>query len=174
MKWKWKKIGLSLQKFASRKWFLPLVAVLSALDAFIVFIPNDALLISAVLVRRNHWIRTALWVSIGSAIGAAACAWLISLYGDSLVNQLFPKLLDSKTWLDSSRVIQQHGSWGLAAVSLSPFPQHAAIAIAGLAHLQPFTVLGSVLLGRTLKYVFVAWCSTHSPKLFQRSKVKKI
>ncbi|MEO7162476.1 MAG: hypothetical protein ABI041_06120, partial [Bdellovibrionia bacterium] len=74
----WKNLGVSLQKFANRKWFISLVSILAALDAFVIFIPNEALLISAVIVRPKHWLRIALWVSVGSAIGAAVFAWMVS------------------------------------------------------------------------------------------------
>ncbi len=168
MKWHWKNVGLNLQRFASQGWFAPLVAVLAALDAIIVFIPVEALLVSAVIVRPKHWARIALVVSVGSATGAAGCAWLVSQYGEGLVNQLFPALLQSKSWLESSQVIQEHGTWGLAVISLSPIPQQAAVVIAGLAHLQPMIVLLSVFVGRALKYLFFAWCSVHSSKFIRR------
>jgi membrane protein YqaA with SNARE-associated domain len=144
---------------------------LAAVDAFVFFVPNEMLLIPAVLMRRKHWFGIALWTSVGSAIGAALFGYLTSQYGEIVVNFLFPSLLNSKTWLDSAQIVNEHGSWGLAVISLSPLPQHAAVAIAGLAHLSTSRIFLAVLLGRAIKYLFLAWCCIHSPRLLEKLRI---
>jgi membrane protein YqaA with SNARE-associated domain len=153
------------------KWYSIVIAVLAALDAFVFFVPNEALLISAVFGRSKHWVTTALAMSFGSAAGAALFGFLASRYGEVLVRSLFPSLLSSRSWVDSVRFIHRHGGWGLAVISLSPLPQHAAVAIAGLAHLSVKKIFLSVFAGRSLKYFILAWCSVRSqglPSLLKR------
>ena len=60
-----------------RPWYVALVGGLAALDLFIMIIPTDGLLVTSVLVRPKRWVSWFLWVSIGSAVGAAALAAII-------------------------------------------------------------------------------------------------
>ncbi len=172
----------TLGQLAERTWYLPLVAFLSALDAYVLVVPNEALLIPAVLAHANRpetrrrfgrlsWLPSALWVTVGSALGAASFAVLTSLYGEQFVEHFFPNALHSKEWLDSVKVIQRHGGWGLALVSLSPFPQHPAVAIAGLAKMNALVVFLAVFLGRLLKYGFFAWAAVNSPEILRKLRI---
>jgi membrane protein YqaA with SNARE-associated domain len=162
-----------MTRFAGRRGYSLLVASLALLDAFVLFVPNEALLVSAVLARREHWLRIAAWVSVGSALGAALFGFLCSRYGSALVSLLFPSLLSSKGWTHSAHFIRHHAIWGLALISLSPLPQHAAVAIAGLAHISVKRIFFSVLLGRSLKYFLVAWLCQHTSHLWKREKNEK-
>jgi membrane protein YqaA with SNARE-associated domain len=162
------KILARFEKFGRNPWYPLLVALLAALDAFVIFIPNDALLISAVLARPQRWVSITFWVTLGSAVGAAIFGFLASRYGTPLVHSVFPKIMDSKTWAEAIHVIHRHGSWGLAAISFSPLPQHAAVAIAGLAHLSYRKIFLAVLLGRLIKYLIIARCSLHAPHLLRK------
>jgi membrane protein YqaA with SNARE-associated domain len=159
----------SIEKLSKKKWYLPLMSLLSALDAFILVVPNEALLIPAVLARRQHWYHTVIWISAGSALGAASFAQLISIYGESLLNYFLPGIAHSSGWERSLYLFQQYGSWGLSLVSLSPFPQHPAVAIAGLAHLSFLHVMLAVFAGRSLKYFVLSWCAVYSPHLLKKT-----
>src|SRR5215210_125126 len=89
-----------LNSFADRWWYSPLVAFLAAMDAYVMFIPNEALLLPAILVKPKRWAWTALLVTFGSAIGATSFAWLASILGDAFVLKLAPGIFESKTWTD--------------------------------------------------------------------------
>jgi membrane protein YqaA with SNARE-associated domain len=160
-----------IEKFSQQKWFLLVIAFFASLDAFVFFIPTEALLIAAALVNPKRWAWTAFWVSVGSAFGATLLGFLASRYGSGFVSHLFPELLRSKVWLHSVHVIQHHGSWGLTVVSLSPVPQHAAVAIAGLAHLSVVKIFLAVLLGRAIKYSAIAWCAINAPNVLRKLRI---
>lgn len=155
-------------KLADRRGYTALVAFLAAVDAFVLFVPNEVLLIPAVLARRKFWIGISLWVSLGSAIGATLFGYLVGKYGEVFIHSVFPSILNSDEWRKSVQVIQDHGTWGLAVISISPLPQHAAVAIAGLAHLSLKKIFISVLVGRAIKYLVVSWCALHAPRFLKR------
>ncbi len=59
-----------LEEFSSHRLYTVIIACLAGLDAFVFIVPNEALLIVAVLARPKRWIWTALWVSLGSSVGS--------------------------------------------------------------------------------------------------------
>lgn len=163
-----RRIGALLSRFAHAWWYAPLVALLSAADAFIFIVPNEVLLAPAVLAYPKHWLRTAFFITLGSAAGAALFAGFTTRYGIEFVNGIFPHLTHESGWEHASRVIYAHGMIGLALISLSPFPQHAAVAIAGLVGLSPVLVFASVFMGRMVKYGFLSWAVVHAPSLLRK------
>lgn len=157
-----------LTHYASRGWYAPVLGLLSALDAYILIVPNETLLIPAVLIRPKRWLSTSLWVTLGSAIGATSFAMLASHFGDGFIQKVAPELLHAKTWLKTTEFLNAHSVWGLALISFSPFPQHVAVAIVGLAHVPPWSVFGGVCIGRAAKYAMVAACTVYMPHVLKK------
>lgn len=157
-----------LKKFADRGWYAPLVALLAAIDQFIVILPIEWLMFPGVLARPHHWFRVALWVSTGSAIGATLLAMLTHLHGESLIAHWFPSLMQSASWARSLRFVDQYGAWALLLVAFGPFPLQPAAALGGLAHMPYPKVLAAIWTGRILKYGTLAYLSTHAPALLDK------
>jgi membrane protein YqaA with SNARE-associated domain len=158
----------ALSRFAATPWYPLLVAALAAADAYIFFVPIEVLLTPAVLAHRRRWALTAFWITLGSAIGAASFSWLTTRYGRPFLDSAFSGVTSGKAWEDSERYIQRHGGLGLALISLSPFPQHPAVAVAGLARMNALVVFAAVFAGRFVKYVAIAWALVKAPKLARR------
>lgn len=157
-----------LEGFVDHWWYVPLIAVLSALDAYLLVIPNEALLVPAVLAHPSRWARIGFWTTLGSAVGATSFAALTGIYGTPFIERLMPGTVQSKGWTESMAYLQRSGSWGLGLVSLGPFPQHAAVAVAGLARMPLVEIFLAVFGGRLIKYLFVSWCAAHSPGLLRK------
>ncbi len=166
-----KRSILYLEQYSGRWWYDPLLAFLAAADAYIFVISVEAFLLPAVLVRPRKWAIASFWATIGSALGATSFAYLASQYGESIVTHFIPNAFNSKTWMDSSRYIADHGFLGLGFISLGPLPQHVAVAIAGLAHMKMFEVFLAILIGRGIKYFFLSWAMTHSPRLLKKLRI---
>jgi membrane protein YqaA with SNARE-associated domain len=160
-------------RYSKRKWFLPLVVFLSALDAYVFFVPNEALLILPVMAHPKRWKTHALWVSLGSAGGATSFAYFVHRYGRSWAQGLFPSTFHSKHWAQFSALLEKHGGWGLTLVSVSPFPQHVAVTIAALTEMSIGTLFLAIFIGRATKYLFVAGCAVHSPKILEKLHLAK-
>ncbi len=148
-----------------------MLALLAAADAYVFVVSVEALLLPAVVVRPKKWILASTWATVGSTIGATSFAYLASLYGESVVTYFIPNAFTSKSWIDSSRYISEHGYLGLGFISVGPLPQHVAVAIAGLAHMKMNQVFFAVLIGRGIKYFFLSWAVIHSPKILKRLKI---
>jgi membrane protein YqaA with SNARE-associated domain len=157
--------------FIRGRWAVPLVAIMAALDAFLLVIPNDALLIAAVLAQPKRWIRITLWITIGSTVGAVIFAGLVSHFGEEMLRHFMPSLMESQHWLDFANLVHRHGLWGLTLVSLGPLPQQTGVAIAGLSNMPLHQVAIGVFLGRFVKYLLIAWCAVHAPNVLRRLKI---
>lgn len=147
------------------------MAVLAAADAYIFVVPVEVLLIPAVLAHQRRWALIALWTTFGSAVGSASFAALTTIYGLPFVEYLLPGVMRQQAWIDSTRFLESHGIPGLALISLSPLPQHAAVAIMGLARINFWTVFIAVFIGRLIKYEFIAWALVHAPQLLRKLRI---
>jgi len=157
-----------LQRFVSRPWYLPLIALLAALDLFVGFIPSDGLVISSVMLKPHRWLSTSLWMACGSAVGALALAALVETLGKPVVRAVLPGAMESTAWQSVADFLQSYGTPALALMALGPLPQHPAVAICALAHMPLTLIALSVLAGRLIKYLLFAWSASHAQRLFKR------
>jgi membrane protein YqaA with SNARE-associated domain len=171
MKHKLGKFILFVEKYSSYWWYGPLLAFLAAIDAYVFVVSVEAFLLPAVLAKPKNWPYAALWGTVGSTIGATSFAMLTSKYGEGIVQHFFPKLLHSKSWAHAVVYITNHGAFGLAFISVGPLPQHAAVAIAGLAHMHVLDIVAAVFVGRGIKYFFLAYLASHSPQVLRKLKI---
>lgn len=157
-----------LQRYGKRWWYIPLIAVLAFLDSFIVIVPTDSLLISAVMMRPKRWVYAFLVISLGSTLGACALASFVTTYGDSFVHELFPSIYTSSMWTWTDQLMDKYGALAIFLVSLSPATQHPAVILGGLTGVPLFEIFVAIFLGRAIKYSFFAWIASHSPKLLKK------
>jgi membrane protein YqaA with SNARE-associated domain len=145
------------------------VGFLFAADAYVAILPNEPILVAAVAVQRKRWLRLALWATLGSALGAASVAWLVSA-GSGWIFSLFDadKLTHSHTWIETMKAVRRYGPWGLAVVSLSPLPHHPAIIAAGLVNMPAWHVFLAAAAGRAPKYIATAYLAAKAPEKLKR------
>jgi len=156
------------QAFSDRNWYAPLLALFAGLDAFIFLVPIEALLIPSILIKPKRWFSSALWVTLGSALGALALAYVISIHGENYVSTHFPKVFHSGSWDWSEKFMRKHGIWALAAIAASPLPQQAAVAFSAILKTPLVAIFLAVLLGRAAKYFFVCRLASLAPNLFRK------
>lgn len=152
-------------KYADRWWYPPFIGLLAFADLFILVIPTDAILISAVILSPKRWAITGAMVAAGSALGSVALALLLRVEGLPWLLHVYPHLDKTKSWATATHLVDQWGGWGLFWIALSPIPQHAAIAVAAITGLGLPTIFGTVFGGRILKYELFAWLASHAPKV---------
>lgn len=157
-----------VQRYAGRWWYAPLVGALAGIDAFVVVIPTDGLLVSAVMLAPRRWIYTALVVTLGSTLGAVALAGLLEVHGLPLLLKIKPGLDQSSVWIWTDLMMDKYGGWALFAVALSPIMQHPAVALAALAGMSLWEIAAFVFVGRAIKYLVISWISTHAPGLLKK------
>ncbi len=157
-----------LQKHVQSWWYPPVIAFLAMIDNLIIVIPTDGLLVSATILNPKRWIYIALMVTVGSACGALVLGYLLELHGLPLLLEWFPNIAQTKTWQVTDQLMDRWGTLALFAVALSPMMQQPAIILAALAGMPLFQLFGIVFIGRMLKYLTLAWISTHAPGLLTR------
>lgn len=150
----------------SRFWWYPyLIGVLVAADSFLLIVPTDAMTVSAVILEPKKWIRYGMLVAISSTIGAVILAALVDFYGIDFIHSFFPGLEETKMWIWTDEFMQSYGLLVVFVVAVTPLTQPPSVILAALSHLPLSQISIAIFLGRTIKYLLIAWVSSHAPKL---------
>ena len=157
-----------LQRNVRRWWYAPMLGLLAAADLFVVVVPTDSLLVSAAMLVPRRWFYFACITSLGSALGSVALAALLKVHGLPLLLEIVPGIDQSQAWQWTVDMMSNWGSWALFLVALSPLMQHPAVALAAFSAMPLTQVFFYVFAGRVLKYLFLAWVSTHAPGMLKR------
>lgn len=157
-----------LQRFTDRFWYPQIIGFLALLDAFILVIPVDGILISSVLLKPKRWIYLSTCVTIGSTIGALMFFYFVEKHGLPFILDIYPNINQGQIWNWSEVFFQKYGLLLVFFVAATPLFQHPTIILASLAH-APFPhMLAVVFSGRVIKYFIMAYLSSHSPRLLSK------
>ena len=154
-----------LERFTTKRWYLPLISILAGLDMFLVLFPTDILVVSTSIVHRSRprsWIKIALSVTTGSALGALALAWATQEWGPRVFRSIALVGPSSQTWATAETLIQKHGRWALVLMAAGPLPAQPGVILASAAKVAMTPIFVSVWLGRWIKYAFLAWSRSQS------------
>jgi len=154
-----------IQKFMDRPWYIPLIAVMGAIDMFILVVPTDGFMLTAVMARPRRWIAAALIVGLGSSVGAGFFAEAIHLYGETVVELILGPGPRSETWISVMGWVSEYGVWAVGLVAFGPFPIHPGIAMGALSGMSSVSVFMSVLVGRVIKNIIMCYIASHTPHL---------
>ncbi len=157
-----------LQRYTNRKWYPPLLGLLSLLDNLIIIIPNDGLLISSTMIVPKKWFTLALNVAIGSTMGALVLASIVEYQGLPWILEHYPSLSQNKQWLMSQEFFESYGLLFVFFIGLSPLMQQPAIIFAGLANTPLLKLALVVFSGRFIKFLIMAYLASHSPKYLKK------
>jgi membrane protein YqaA with SNARE-associated domain len=157
-----------LQAFVDRGWYVPLIALLAALDNLIVIVPTDGILVSSAMLRPKKWLSLALAVSLGSTLGGLGLALLVHDLGLPWILNLFPGIQASESWILTEKFFNEYGLIVVFAIAMSPLAQQPTVILASLAN-TPLMTLGIVVFsGRLTKYLLMSYIATHAPKLITK------
>ncbi len=157
-----------LQRFTDRLWYPPLIGFLALIDAFIIIVPTDGILISSAMLKPKKWIYLSFCISIGSTIGAMMFFYLIKTHGLPWALEIYPGLNQGAMWRWSEAFFMSYGLILVFVVAAMPVMQHPAVILASLAHTPFMDVLLVIFAGRLLKNLIMAYISSHSPKLISK------
>ena len=160
-----------LHKYVTKVWYLPTIALLTALDFFILIIPTDLLLVLSVLLNPRSWLRAAVIITAGSSLGALALAALVRWDNKIINHPWFTHIFQSGSWTKTEAFLHDYGVWALGIIALSPAPQQPSIVIAALAGIPLVWIFGAIFLGRLVKNIVYAWLAAYAPKFLSRLSV---
>jgi membrane protein YqaA with SNARE-associated domain len=157
-----------LQRFADRFWFPPLLALLAALDNFVIVIPNEGILISSSIVIPKRWFIFALSVTIGSSIGALLLVALVRFQGLHWILEFYPGIDKTHVWEWTLKFFESYGLLLVFVVGITPLAQQPAIILASLTDSPLWKLAVVIFFGRSIKYCTMAYVATHAPRLLPK------
>lgn len=159
------KLVHQLRLYSKFWWYPYLIGLLVAVDSFILIVPTDAMTVSAVMLEPKKWIRYAMLVAISSSIGAILLAVMVDFYGMDFIHAVFPGLDQTRMWQWTDEFMGSYGLLVVFAIAVTPLTQPPSIILAALSHMPLAYIFLAILLGRSIKYLLIAWISTHAPRL---------
>ncbi len=157
-----------LEKHADRSWYPPLIGILAAMDSMFVVIPNDGILVASSMIIPRRWAIFAICVAIGSTVGAMILATVVETQGLPWILQYYPGIVETKAWAWSDDFFKSYGLIVVFLIGLSPLMQQPIAILAALAHTPALPLAGAMFAGRLIKFLFMAWVASHSPKLLKK------
>lgn len=158
-------------RFVNRPWYPAMIAFLAALDFFIVVVPTDLFLISAVFGRPRRWLPISLTIALGSTLGAVILAYVLD-YDQELIHRAFPSVFASSQWAYAERLIEEYGIYAIFFAAVGPLPIQPFVLVGALsAHLSLEGLAISVAAGRVIKFSLFGWIASHAPRLLEKFHV---
>lgn len=149
--------------------YYPLVLGLIAFAVTATFsFPFMLVLIPAVMLAPQRWAVIGLLCGIGSGCGAALLVEIFHNMGWALIAARYPELVQHEAWQWASNWLQRYGLIALLVIAASPMPQTPALLFLALIDPSLLGVGIAVGLGKTAKYVFLAWASARYPARYVR------
>ena len=160
--------GLRLMLDASAGYtYYPLAVALMAFISTTTFaFPFSMVLIPAVLITPRRWLLLSLLCGIASGAGGAMLVEVFHFMGRELVLAHFPYFVAGESWQLANRWLESYGLFALVFIAGLPIPQTPAIFLYSLANPSAFGAMLAIGLGKTMKYLFVAWLTARYPARF--------
>jgi len=147
--------------------YYPLVVALIAFVSTATFtFPFVIVLIPSVLICPRRWLMLGLLCGVASGLGAAVLVEAFHFLGNELIVARYPEMVETTSWQIASAWLQHYGLAAIAVIAGSPIPQTPALFFYSLNHPSTTGVLIAVGVGKTVKYVFVAWLTARYPARF--------
>ena len=149
--------------------YYSLVVTAIAFGSTITFsFPFVAVLIPAVLLSPRRWRTLGLFCGLASGLGAAVLVEIFHYLGAEFVVSRYPDLMQTQAWQTTSDWLQDWGLLAMLIIAGSPMPQTPALLFCALAGVSTPGIMVAVGIGKTTKYLFLAWATAHYPARFIR------
>ena len=168
------KLVVGLLKFA-RSWWFPWVAAFGTglnLFTLVLTAATVVLFLAAVLARKERWVSTAFANAVGAVVGSAALLYLLREQGETLMETAFPTVLASPAWAKAYGLLEAYGAFGMFLISCLPIFLHPVIVFGVISGMSNVGILAIILVGRTVKYLVMAWVTANAPSALRFFGVK--
>ena len=155
-----------LMRTVSHRYYALVVALVAFWSTLTFSFPFVAVLIPAVLLSPRRWLTLGLLCGIASGLGAAALVEVFQYLGLEFVVARYPDLMQSEAWQSASEWLQRWGLLAMLIIAGSPIPQTPALLFCALANVSTLGILVAVGIGKTVKYLFLAWATARYPARF--------
>jgi len=171
MTWSLSEAFQKLKTFAGRPWYPLVIGVLNAADMFLLFIPNDPLLVAGALMRTNT-LPLAITVAFFSTCGVAMLCGCVQYLGMEWLQGLFPVVFESSAYHTVASYTQIYGPVVLFVGAAGPPPLviHPFVCVALMTKMDTKLLLAVFFTGRVLRYLAVCQLATSARKLGGNAK----
>lgn len=145
-----------------------LVAALAFVATTTFSFPFAAVLIPAVLLAPSRWLWIGLLSGIASGCGAALLVEVFFSLGWDWAIGRYPELGQLPGWPWAVVWLQRYGLFAMLVIAASPMPQTPALLLLALSDPPRLGVALAVGIGKTIKYVFLAWATARYPARYAR------
>ena len=159
-----------LQASATHRLYPLLVALIAFISTATFSFPFALVLIPAVLLAPKRWLWLGLLSGIASGLGAVVLVEAFHYLGWDFVVSRYPELIDHGGWQSARAWLQSYGLYAMLLIAASPMPQTPALLILALADPSRLGVLLAVGIGKTTKYLFLAWATARYPARYANGR----
>lgn len=153
---------------ATWPYYFLVLGTCAALDAFVVVIPIDGLIITAIYANPRRWILTAFSTAIGSTLGSAVLAACVHRYGMNFIRAVIPSIEHASAWASGKDLIEDYGDWAVFLTGLLPMAQQPTAILTALAKMPLVKFSLWLFCGRLVKYLIVGGVAAKAPHLVNK------
>lgn len=157
-----------IQSLLKWPYYYIVLAVCAAADAFVLFIPIDGLMVTAVYANPKLWIRHALFTVFGSVLGSTVLAFCVQEYGIAFIRKVMPHIEQSKAWSRGHELVDLYGEGAVFFTGLMPIAQQPTTILAALAEMPLPTFALWLFAGRLIKYLIMGGLAAKAPHLVSK------
>ena len=161
-------VRLAIERSVGHRYYSLVVGMVAFVSTATFAFPFVLVLIPAVLLAPRRWLALGLLAGIASGLGGAVLVEVFQYLGQELVIERFPQLVETGRWQQASAWVHEHGLFALAVIAGSPMPQTPAVFVYALANPSTPGAMLAIGIGKTVKYVFLAWLTARYPARFVR------
>lgn len=155
-----------LDRSVGHRYYALVVAAIAFTSTTTFAFPFVIVLIPAVLLAPRRWLLLGVLTGVASGVGGAVLVEIFQYMGRELVLERYPQIVQNVHWQMATEWLHRYGLLALAVIAASPVPQTPAIFFYSLAEPSTPGVLAAVGIGKTVKYVFLAWLTERYPARF--------
>ena len=148
---------------ANHRCYPLVVAAIAFVSTATFSFPFAVALIPAVLLAPRRWLSIGLLTGVASGLGGAVLVEFFHYLGYELVLEHYPQVLQNTHWQEMTDWSKNYGLLALAVVAGSPIPQTPAVFLYSLGDPSTLGAMLAIGLGKTVKYVFLAWLTACFP-----------
>ncbi len=158
-----------LGRSASHRYYPLVVAAIAFVATATFSFSFVVVLIPAVLIAPRRWLSLGLLSGLTSGLGGGLLVAVFHFMGYELVLSHFPQFAASEKWQLAAEWLNHYGLAALALIAGSPMPQTPVVLV--YSTLPEPSIWGAAIaigIGKTVKYVLLAWLAQHFPAKFAK------
>ncbi len=150
--------------------YYPLIVGLIAFVLTLTFsFPFGCVLIFAVLLAPKRWLVIGLVCGVASGVGGALLIQILHTLGYEFLLAKYPDFLPNQRWQFMQPWLEAYGLPALTIIAASPVPQTPFVFLYSLNNPSIPGALLAISIGKSVKYLLIAWITARFPGRFMQT-----